>query len=764
MFDIYWYDYDDCTDIQQLKASALATANTEFVWLLHRAVDYTNFDLRFIPHRHQTKFNHAWPSHNNPECYTTWLLTADSSCNHFYDTLLPVTRAASGLWQWHTDQEVSYQGFDFDWFPGIYDWDQDHEFAMAGTQQLSYTKLSRGSKIKKYHKSNLCLKYIPIYYDTDTIPEDVRWAWLADNRVDYTGWDWSWLPDAWDQYSTQAFCLAGTESLSYTRLVNRDGLNHTIYRKSHLKFKADVTPVLYWQDHSNQIPNYHTACELAQGREWTWIADKRIPYDDAAFDWLPDAWDTRYIHCFTLKDKQQLSYTWLIHQDAITDFAGYKYYNTQQQLQDHVNVCNLDTGLRPHTADYNVKLITTMQQSIRNAVNKAEQEWLWIIADCCDYTGFDFLWLPDLDQRHQVHCWPSGDCEKGDTFLIHVPSFDPDKIKFNFDHSSVKRKPWPVVSYDKDSLSEALIKRDHALYSLFVPSGLSVPEQPIVCLWEKRPVMALNKSHSISLVPRDCVCATEIYQYPYLLKQYCAPDEKTDVIFISNGEPDADANYQRLLSICPDAKLLTGVNGRLAAYKAASSMSTTPWFIAVFAKCQVLPSLVEMNWTPDYWQEPKHYIFHNRNLNTGLTYGHMAPIAYNVRLMLDNRGGLDITLAQKHTVVPEVVSETMLTDPVISWRTAFREVIKLLDANISEISIESQYRLHQWQHNAMGSDADWQLMGAADAIEYYGSLVYHDELLKTVEWRWLDEYFSQRHSADLTTLTTVSTSVSLRCQ
>ena len=346
-----------------------------------------------------------------------------------------------------------------------------------------------------------------------------------------------------------------------------------------------------------------------------------------------------------------------------------------------------------------------------------------------------------------------------------MPSFNKDQIRYNFEHTSVKRLPWPVVYYDDDSIADALAHRSNALYTLFVPTSQTIIEQPVVCLWEKRPVVALNKSHSVSLVPRDCVVTKEIYEYPHLLKKISAADRPVDIVFIHNGEPDASENYHKLLKICPDAKLLQGVQGRLAAYQAAGNLSTTPWFVAVFAKCQILPALADIKWAPDYWQEPKHYIFHNRNLNTGLTYGHMAPVAYNVRLMLKNPGGLDMTMAQRHTVIPIVVSETCITDPLVSWRTAFREVVKLMDNHTDVSSIETQYRLHRWQYNAQGPDADWQLMGAADAIEYYNSVLGHpDALLKTVEWKWLNDYFYSLHNTDLTTLTTVSTSASLKCQ
>ena len=84
-------------------------------------------------------------------------------------------------------------------------------------------------------------------------------------------------------------------------------------------------------------------------------------------------------------------------------------------------------------------------------------------------------------------------------------------------------------------------------------------------------------------------------------------------------------------------------------------------------------------WQPDYWQEPKHYIFHSRNCLNGLEYGHMGIIAYNKQLVLDTiESGLDFTLSAPHQVVPELSATAYFNaDPWMTWRTAFREVIKL---------------------------------------------------------------------------------------
>lgn len=760
MFDICWYDYEDCLDIKQLWQRARSTAQTEYVWLLHKSVDYRTFDLSFLPDRYQRDYNHAWASHANPECYTTWLLPKTATEQSVFHTgILPILSRPKGIWQWETSDHVDYSSINMDWFPGVWDWDKSHGFAMEGTTQLCEAHLvnSRANGIK-YHTTDLKYKHRIILYDTnDRLGIDDPWVWLCDNRVDYTGFDFTWLPDAWDKNKTHAFCMRGSQQLSYTFLtpVNSEGI---VYHTCDLMFKPGITPIMRWQDHPNSTPRLETAKELAIGNEWTWITDSRVDYSSWDFNWLPDAWDTRYIHCFEQRGTNKLSYTWLVHRDALDKMKDYKYHPSNLLLHDHYDMIELKMYDKRLTREgaRSQRYMGDMETALRSAIKKSKREWLWVISDCIDYDfqGFDFSWLPDGDQRHYVHCWPSNSQKKGETFLIHVPTYSYDEpFEFCFDHKPLSRMPWPTQPYGVDSLAQAIqIHGTKALYTQFTHTSSADLGQPYPCLWEKRPVIALNRSGSCSLVPRDCVVGKEIYEYPYLERQETlATDPVMDVVFISNGESQAPANHIRLNHVLNRGdsyyhpKSVTDCNGRLNSYKAAARLSSTDWFIAVFAKCYVAEELGVLynNWTPDYWQEPKHYVFHNHNLDNDLTYGHMAPIAYNRNLILDNPGGLDITLAQPHTVVPIVLSQTSLDgDNWTDWRTSFRETVKLLHYNRDNPTIESEYRLWVWLNK--GTEAS--MKGARDGKDYYERCGGEESwLLMTVEWDWLKKYYESLH-------------------
>jgi hypothetical protein len=272
-------------------------------------------------------------------------------------------------------------------------------------------------------------------------------------------------------------------------------------------------------------------------------------------------------------------------------------------------------------------------------------------------------------------------------------------------------------------------------------------------LWRDRVFYSLNDSGSVSLAPRDITgkIQHQIYDYPYILKQkqeYLTPN-LLDIIYISNGEPDAERWYKHLVKVCGRAvKRVMNVNGRSQAYQAAAKLSTSPWFFTVFAKLEVVEDF-DWTWQPDWLQEPKHYIFNSRNPVNGLEYGHMGVIAYNKQLVLDtDNPGLDFTLSRAHAVVPRLSAVAHYnTTPELTWRTAFREVLKLSEDVERTGSVESDYRLDTWLTVADGDYAEFSILGAEDAVEYYEQVNGdYTELMRSFEWAWLREYYAKKYS------------------
>ena len=141
----------------------------------------------------------------------------------------------------------------------------------------------------------------------------------------------------------------------------------------------------------------------------------------------------------------------------------------------------------------------------------------------------------------------------------------------------------------------------------------------------------------------------------------------------------------------------------------------------------------------------RHYIFRATNPVNGLEYGHMAIVANNKRLTLNTKGtGLDFTLESPHQVV-DINSGIGVfnTSKWDTWRTSFREVIKLKH-NVETINDKASLeRLTTWLTIAEGAYAEWSIKGSHDAIEYYESVHGDFEKLKlSYDWEWLHVKFN----------------------
>jgi hypothetical protein len=396
--------------------------------------------------------------------------------------------------------------------------------------------------------------------------------------------------------------------------------------------------------------------------------------------------------------------------------------------------------------------------TIRRCASKARTEYIWVIASSCDYTNFDFEYHAVPWEAYQIHCWASDSQRFGDTFLINVAEFirqqDIELLEWykdiNWHSNGVSRLPWPIHKYTTDNLVKEI--QQHVFASAYTQFTNDITDTGAVCLWtnKQRTVERINTSGSCSLVPRDIKqhLKTQIYDYPYLNIKASVESQNLDIVYISNGEPEEEKYYNIACQTSQrKVKWVRGINGRTAAYQAAANASDTDWFFTVFAKLEV-NSEFNWHWQPDYWQVPKHYIFNARNPVNGLEYGHMGMIAYNKRLVLENNNpGIDFTLSQPHESVPLLSGTAHFNqDAWTTWRTAFREVVKLRLFMDTQPTLETEHRLNTWLTRAQGNYSNYCLDGAKDAVEYYESVKGDPAQLQlSFEWAWLRARYDAKY-------------------
>jgi len=540
-----------------------------------------------------------------------------------------------------------------------------------------------------------------------------------------------------------------------------------------------------WVDTINRCINKSTT-------ELCWILNSELDYTNFDFNYYPNPWQMTMVHVFGTQWSHWGS-TFMVNKETFAEDTKYV------KIIEHLSNLNFVKTKRAIASNclYDVYLIDYSNEAVNDIVSLIESKtkrenvytikyennylttlknmlyelgikkdhYIWVCSSICDYTNFDFTYICDPFSLEQLHVFPSDKQKFGDTFFINVNKLrvlveDLDKLenieKINFNqHQKVKRLPAPSFVTDADTHLNFKKHSYNFPYAVFTTSdnliAPNVNDEPI-SMWssESKNILITNMGGTRIVVPKEAndYVEKELYDYPYIAKSTKIGQSKPlDIVFLSNGEAIADENYEHLLKVTDNLPnrvvRVDGVNGRVAAYHAAAMASSTPWMFTVFAKLKV-NSKFDFSWQPDRLQIPKHYIFYASNPVNGLVYGHQAMIAYNKQITLNNMGkGLDFTLDNEHEVV-EINSGVARynTDEFSTWRTSFREAIKLR----LEDSTISRHRLKIWSTVGMGDYAQYSIQGAQHAVEYYESVNGElDKLRLSYDWPWLQEYFNNKY-------------------
>ena len=524
-----------------------------------------------------------------------------------------------------------------------------------------------------------------------------------------------------------------------------------------------------------------------------WILNSELDYTDFEFDFYPSPWQMRHVHVFGTQ-WSHWGTTFMVNKNSFADDTKYikiiehlsnlnfvkrrtaKASNCLYNIYviDHKNsqtptvVKQLEskaTGKQVTVVKYDTSYLKTFKEILKSCENKNEH-YIWICASVCDYENFDFTYICDPFAKDQLHVFPSDKQKFGDTFLVDVNKLrnliadmtmmeDYEKINYN-QHQRVKRLPAPkITSLDDTHFKDARQQFDfpYAILTTYDNSDLREVDYEPMSLWtpDSKNIIITSTGATRVVVPQEAknYIERELYDYPYITSSNkLAQSKPLDIVFLSNGETGADENYEHLLKVTkglPNRVVrVEGVNGRVAAYHAAAQASETPWMFTVFAKLRI-DNKFDWSWQPDRLQIPKHYIFNATNPVNGLVYGHQAMIAYNKKIVLGNKGtGLDFTLDDEHEVVELNSGVAMYnTDAWSTWRTAFREAIKLR----ADTSQASKDRLDAWLTKGEGNFAQYSCEGAQHAIEYYESVNGDlDKLRLSYDWPWLKEYFNNKYN------------------
>jgi hypothetical protein len=779
-------------------------------WLIPDNIDPATVDRTWHPNVLDPALNYHFPVQWNWDniggpVYQMANATGDKYVNDF------VAKTRADMEHWVIPANINKETFDFSWrphpadppfiykFPTVWNGEGGPEYHVPGAIQEKYTSDLVAETL---------VDMTPWAVPEEVNPDTVDFSWVPHPKdppyIYHFGTDWQasvgltyTVPGATEIKFAGDIPVRGqyAQALEVLDIFFVDRGNDAA------QTKYDILKVRYPNiqkiRYANSIMDTVQRCVTRAQTNKFWVISSEYDYNDFDFAWHAQPWQSYMTHVFP-SQHQKWSDTFLINKNEFTrhaqwakgieEFPNLNFVTDQTVTKsaNRYNVYYVDHGndISQHQFEYlradvikdayliKTRFVDNYLDTFKRIMATAETEYVWIINSICNYTdGFDFTWEPEPWQREMIHVFPSGNQRRGDTFYIHVESFKKQMVElelldwFNVinycNDQTVERFSMPTHQYSSDDLvTEIKNYKFNFPYALFTnQKDLQLSDSP--CLWAKkdRAVVRISTAGATAIVPRDIKAdlRRQIYDYPYIedakprLNDYLGGQFSLDIVYISNGEPDEERWYEHLCYMSNTrAKWVRGVDGRTAAYQEAARQSTTPWFFAVFAKLEVLGN--EFPWTtwmPDYFQEPKHYIFNSRNPVNGLEYGHQGMIAYNKRLVLENNNpGIDFTLSQAHESVPILSGIAHFNQSAwMTWRTAFREVVKLKHFMAEQPTLETSHRLATWCEVAEGEFAEYCLAGARDAVLYYNQVGGDYERLKlSFDWAWLQERFNARKS------------------
>lgn len=220
------------------------------------------------------------------------------------------------------------------------------------------------------------------------------------------------------------------------------------------------------------------------------------------------------------------------------------------------------------------------------------------------------------------------------------------------------------------------------------------------------------------------------------------PDD-LDVIFISYNEPDAERNWKRVLEKAPWAKRVDGVKGIFQAHKAAARLATTDMFYVVDGDAYLLDTW-NFNFQPSIFDRDCTYIWCSINPINDLVYGYGGVKLFSKKKLLSTRKwtklDMSTTVSKKIKVMPETSNYTNFnTDDYSTWRSAFRECVKLSYQNDKE----SASRLKKWL--TVGETRNYGITAieaAEEAVAFTKkNMLKYEALLKINDDSWLEAQY-----------------------
>lgn len=406
--------------------------------------------------------------------------------------------------------------------------------------------------------------------------------------------------------------------------------------------------------------------------------------------------------------------------------------------------------------------------SLEQAQKISLTKFVWVVwDDLVVEDSFNFDYIPDDWSQDIIHLFRNNDHYDGICLVPKFASITQKEIDHRFFVANKKvdilaSKPCEFDVFYTKTYEDYLFALENSRYDMFwiVPDYVNPLESFKFDGYHSHLGRNTNYAYlngkyydGIILCSKKALISKREFDYKFLAnkKEIDIPlsnPKPYDVVFISYEEPNADENYKRLLKKVPNAKRIHGVKGIHQAHIEAAKQCDTEMVWIVDGDAQIVDDF-NFDYQVARWDHETVHVWRSKNPVNDLVYGYGGVKLFPRKLTINmdtTKPDMTTSISSKFKQVEAISNITAFnTDPFNTWKSAFRECVKLASRVIDrQEEEETAERLFMWkligEERAFGPYA----IAGAKQGEAYGSEHRNnkDALKKINDFVWLKEQFN----------------------
>ena len=634
----------------------------------------------------------------------------------------------------------------------------------------------------KIHSEELALKktYPMHLVDDPTVITDVSedcWVLDKDYHINDTI---EWSPNVFEKHSIHTFHVGDQLRHKYPEAMGGMRWVPADWDGNYIIHGLDDASMLFTTTLQFEIFDNEEEGIKKSTSDWFWVVDKNVTVlNDFDFSYIPEVWDKAVTHVWQkLNPITNLNYDYsgvkLVNRNN-TNAARPKYIREPACIQKEFPVLNLDS-------------ITDVIEQIIEFDKTVENSCFWVVDPHVELSpDFEFDYYPtqwDISYLHvfqddkgnyrNVRLIPKGFITV-DTDIEQYAFNSLENIKLMTAVASITTT-WPVYKVDKFNKLDFVIAmekyKDQGIPYVWVVESDIQPIDDVILqgytpdvkniekvhLWQRlNPYTKMVHSYGgLRLWPTDRDYSeittkefiTGSMKNVFYNKIPGSYFKKYDIVFLSYKDKLADEKFNKLQSVYPNSIHVKDVDGIFEAHKHAASLVSSKMFWVVDCDAELADGF-EFDYIPDVYDQETVHVFKSKNPITGDEYGYGGVKLFNTQQVLDATSwGLDFTtgLSKNFKVLDQISNITKFnTDPLSTWRSAFREAAKLT----MKSNEESLNRLFKWfePDHPDAEFAEYAKKGAEAGYNFIlDNATKPDMLLRINDFQWLENTFNEQNN------------------